>query len=321
MTTQSRGEIVSAINVLVTRRSNTTDTAEKEVINAAIAKLNGVLDDVDQVSLLKAVQIVSSATDELEKVVASARLGPFDTYLSDIQGVIERFQNKQAEILAVESLPVADADPAIKPTPSEISAAMPAAAPQLPTNSTDFDDLRGEYQNFFDSCRVRPEFQDNVNFYVSRLTKFKNVYSDVGTGLNIPWYVIGILHGLECGFNFGTHLHNGDPLSARTTHVPANRPTQGNPPFTWRDSARDAMVIKGYDKVTDWSPQRALFLFEKYNGFGYRKIGIPSPYLWSFSNLYVKGKFVADHKFDANAVSKQCGAGVMLKVLETEDIA
>ena len=36
-------------------------------------------------------------------------------------------------------------------------------------------------------------------------------------------------------------------------------------------------------------------------------------YLWSFSNLYAKGKYVADNKFDPEVVSQQCGAGLILK--------
>jgi lysozyme family protein len=42
---------------------------------------------------------------------------------------------------------------------------------------------------------------------------------------------------------------------------------------------------------------------------------VPTPYLWSFSSLYEKGKFVADGVFDPAAVSKQCGAAVMLKAV------
>jgi lysozyme family protein len=320
MSKQSKGEIVAAINALITRRGNTTNAAEKAAINDAISKLNGALQDIEHAGLLQAVQIISSATDELEKVVASARRGPFDTFLEDIQGVMGRLQDQQAAILTAESLPSADVTSPSPLAPSAIAAALPAAAPRKPANSTVFTDLSAEYQSFFDACHVRPEFQGNVDFYVSRLKKFKNVYGDVGADLNIPWYVIGILHGLECGFNFGTHLHNGDPLDARTTHVPANRPTKGKPPFTWRDSARDAMIYKGYDKVRDWSVPSVLYLLEKYNGFGYRKLSIPSPYLWSFSNLYVKGKYVADHKFDPDAVSRQCGAGCVIKALKSEGI-
>jgi lysozyme family protein len=37
--------------------------------------------------------------------------------------------------------------------------------------------------------------------------------------------------------------------------------------------------------------------------------------LWSFSTLYDKGRFVADHRFDPNAESRQAGAAVILKQL------
>ena len=37
------------------------------------------------------------------------------------------------------------------------------------------------------------------------------------------------------------------------------------------------------------------------------------PYLWSFSSLYEKGRYVADHRFDRVAVSMQAGAATMLR--------
>lgn len=54
---------------------------------------------------------------------------------------------------------------------------------------------------------------------------------------------------------------------------------------------------------------------ERFNGFGYRKkeINIHSPHLWSFSNHYTKGKFIKDKVFSPMAVSRQCGAAVLLK--------
>jgi hypothetical protein len=111
------------------------------------------------------------------------------------------------------------------------------------------------------------------------------------------------------------HLHNGDPLQARTVHVPAGRPAAASPPFTWRQSAVDALTLKKFQEVADWSMPRMLYLLEKYNGFGYRMRRVPTPYLWSFSNLYEKGKFVQDGRFDSEAVSKQCGAALMLKAV------
>jgi lysozyme family protein len=120
---------------------------------------------------------------------------------------------------------------------------------------------------------------------------------------------------METGFRFDRHLHNGDPLSAKTVRVPKGRPISGNPPFSWEVSAKDAMEKMGYDRETDWSLSHILYLLEKYNGFGYRIKGLRTPYLWSYSNLYSTGRYVADGVFDPNAVSKQCGAATMLKAL------
>jgi len=62
------------------------------------------------------------------------------------------------------------------------------------------------------------------------------------------------------------------------------------------------------------------FKLEGFNGFGYRTRHpeVLIPYLWSFTNHYQKGKFVADGKFDPNAVSKQCGAAAILKPLSLD---
>ncbi|MBK8429525.1 MAG: hypothetical protein IPL27_27850 [Lewinellaceae bacterium] len=114
------------------------------------------------------------------------------------------------------------------------------------------------------------------------MTQGQPTYQQVGAELNIPWVFIGITHGMECGFNFKGHLHNGDPLTARTVQVPKARPATGNPPFTWSQSARDALIAKGYQQVTDWSVPHMLHHFERYNGMGYRRRGVPTPYLWSF---------------------------------------
>ncbi|MET4083677.1 lysozyme family protein [Pedobacter sp. UYP30] len=136
-------------------------------------------------------------------------------------------------------------------------------------------------------------------------------------GLEIPWYFIACIHYLECSFSFKKHLHNGDPLSGYTVHVPAHRPKVGQgPPFTFEESAVDALKLMKYDTVTNWSLSFILQKLEGYNGFGYSKRGVNSPYLWSYSNNYVKGKYVKDGVYDANAVSKQLGAAVILKRME-----
>ena len=107
MTTQSRGDLIAAMNVLVKRRANTADAQEQATIDEALDKLAGWVQDLNQAALLEAVRIVALASDELEKVVASARMGPFDNFLSDIHNVMARLQSTQGQLHAPESLPSA----------------------------------------------------------------------------------------------------------------------------------------------------------------------------------------------------------------------
>lgn len=184
--------------------------------------------------------------------------------------------------------------------------------------SNDFPTISGEYRAFFDTCEIRSNRGAEVQARLDRLLDHAPRYRALGEQLGIPWFFIAIIHSLEAGSNFATHLHNGDPLTSTTTHVPAGRPTSGSPPFTWEASARDALAMKGYVGQADWSTARMLHRWEAYNGFGYRRRGLASPYLWSFSQHYTRGRFVKDHVFDPDSVSQQCGAAVLLKALQSQ---
>lgn len=310
MDTTPRQELVTARNVLTRRRTTTADPAEQAAIDDAITAIDDSISLINQVSLLEAAQMVSGATDALERVVASVRMGPFDQVLGDLQDSIAHLQGQLDTLQGAERLPPA-------PVKRVAAGLLAATAVPTPINSRKFEDLHDEYEHFLSQCRLRPEFSANAEFYVTRLIRFKPTYLQLGQGLNgIPWAFIGIIHGMECGFNFSTHLHNGDPLTDRTVHVPVGRPAAGSPPFPWVVSARDALIQKKFHLVSDWGLARMLYLLELYNGFGYRPRGVPTPYLWSFSNLYEKGKYVADGRYDPEAVSRQCGAGVMLRGLQ-----
>jgi lysozyme family protein len=177
--------------------------------------------------------------------------------------------------------------------------------------------LKPEYERLFNSCEVKPAKFSEIDRIACQILSQKDRYEAIGRPLQIPWYFIGITHCMECSLNFNRHLHNGDPLTARTVQVPKGRPKTGQPPFTFEESARDALQLMGYDKITDWSIAGTLYLFEQYNGFGYRRraINIPSPYLWSYSNHYQKGKYASDGKYDPMLVSKQCGTATILRRL------
>ena len=121
----------------------------------------------------------------------------------------------------------------------------------------------------------------------------------------------------EASLSFTGHLHNGDPLDGPTVHVPKGRPS-GPGPFTWEESAVDALEYDGFARQTDWGPPRTCWRFEKYNGFGYRKYHpeTESPYLWSFTMYYISGKYREDGNFDPDLIDKQCGTIALLKRME-----
>ena len=176
---------------------------------------------------------------------------------------------------------------------------------------------RPDYQKLFDTCVIDPTklavIDQAATKIIHNMDRYKKLVQSVEG--SIPWWFVGLVHKMEAAFSFDRHLHNGDPLSARTVLVPAGRPPHGTPPFTWEESAQDAVRQQGLTKVTDWSLANALYLLEGYNGYGYLYHGINSPYLWSFSNHYTKGKYVKDGVFDPNAVSQQVGSALVLKRL------
>lgn len=140
-------------------------------------------------------------------------------------------------------------------------------------------------------------------------------YFPVEAATGVPWFVIGLIHHREADFDFSTHLHNGNPLTHRTTDVPAGRPTTHAPPFTWEESAIDALEYDKLAGITDWSVGRVGYSLEKYNGFGPRNHGVKSGYLWAGSSIYVGGKYIRDRVWDPSYVDTQLGVMVVLKAL------
>lgn len=176
--------------------------------------------------------------------------------------------------------------------------------------------LSAEYQQLFASCTVQSQHQTAVERLARQLTQQQPRYAAVEKLTHIPWPIIAVIHAMEASQRFDRHLHNGDPLHSRTVQAPAHRPLT-KPPFTWEASAIDALHYSGLAKWRNWSVAGTLFQLEAYNGWGYRRYHsqVLSPYLWSFSGHYQRGKYAADGKFDTHLISQQCGAAVLLKHL------
>jgi lysozyme family protein len=243
--------------------------------------------------------------------------GGLKPFMRERQRYLVQPETPQPEIVFVPGTPpMPDVPPAeAKPEQTKPSPADDADRPL--SKSRDYANLKAEYARKFRTLTVRPQYQETVDWHMALIRKSRDRYARVEAQTGVPWFFVAVTHGLEASFNFRAHLHNGDfPLTARTRQVPAGRPSVWLPPSDWESSAKDALRLLGYTGQKDWSLERTLYRLEAYNGLGYRSLGVPTPYLWSFSNHYERGKYIADGKFSPTAKSQQCGAAVLLKLLQ-----
>lgn len=179
-----------------------------------------------------------------------------------------------------------------------------------------FYDLSSEYVNLWQEMEIKESEQAAVDETADKIIANRERYEQVSAKTGVPWYFIGIVHNRESGMNFTKHLHNGDSLKARTRRDPPGHPKKGTPPFTWEESAEDALRIKKLQNIKEWTVDRLAYEFERFNGFGYRNnTSIKSPYLWAKSNHYTRGKYIRDHVYSVNAVDQQIGCMVLFKAI------
>jgi lysozyme family protein/outer membrane biosynthesis protein TonB len=178
-----------------------------------------------------------------------------------------------------------------------------------------FAAVREEYAALWSNMALHPSWVRAFERDAQRILRYRDRYEKVSAATGVPWFVIGLIHSMESGLDFDTHLHNGDSLSDRTVHVPRGRPQSGKPPFTWEESAVDALGHDGLTGISNWCVEQIAYMLEAYNGWGYHYKRIPTPYLWSGTNNYERGKYVRDGQFDPNAVSEQTGAMAILSVM------
>ncbi len=139
----------------------------------------------------------------------------------------------------------------------------------------------------------------------------------------VPWWFIAIVSEREYGGppRWDRQLGQGDHLNAMSTHDPKGRgpfldhPSDITPGHdAWTRCCLDALIdcAPHAAKWTDWTDGGVLTLFEEYNGLGYAAMGVPSAYVWSGTDQYVAGKYIADHVYRASAVDVQEGCAPIL---------
>ncbi|WP_431862539.1 peptidoglycan-binding protein [Azospirillum sp.] len=317
-----------AINELIDLLSETGDPATRQALERKVEQLKDRRTDLVTASAAAQALALADLTNTLAGVVADLQGNVPGHLLDGLRGVLGDAQKMAGQAGAEIRLPRSEpADAASGAASVSLStplaagtAAGTAAAGSVGTadwgavvdTSTKFADIRAEYDTLLQTCVIDPGKTATIDLICSRIAKGETRYRAVSDRTGVPWWVVAIIHAMEGSLNFSTHLCNGDPLSARTTNHPPGRPKDGQPPFDWADSAVDAIQYDKLDQWGDWSPAGALYAFESFNGFGYRKIGRATPYLWGFTNHHLKGKYVRDRVFDPEAVTRQPGAAAIM---------
>lgn len=145
----------------------------------------------------------------------------------------------------------------------------------------------------------------------------------------VPWWAIAVISEREYGGppRWDRQLSQGDPLDQVSTHDPAGRgPFLDHPGDTigndaWTRGCLDALIdcAPHAAKWTDWSPGGTFTILEEYNGIGYALHGVPSAYIWSGSDQYESGKYVADHEYRADVKDVQEGCAPLVKRMMVRD--
>lgn len=184
---------------------------------------------------------------------------------------------------------------------------------------TDVSKLRIANQKRWAVARIQSARKHEFVATAQRLCRAENIarFKEAEAKTSVPWFVIAVIKERESGQDtaFLKNIAQGDPWNKRSTHVPV-----GRGPFTsWLEAAIDALknCAPYAAKNKDWSPGGTMTLLEQYNGLGYFFKGLPSPYVWSGTDQYARGKYIADGVFSAGTVDVQLGcAGILLAMAE-----
>jgi lysozyme family protein len=182
-----------------------------------------------------------------------------------------------------------------------------------------FQKLEEEYRLFSSQAKVSSTDRWAASVQVAdKLLAKKAHYLTVEALTGVPAVWIMAINERESGGRLDRYLGNGQRLDRVTTLVPKGR----GPWSTWDDGCVDGLK---YDHVTDphdWSLEYALYMAERWNGFGPRWHGKTPGYVWAGSSIYHGGKYTeteAGSQWNPGMWDEQLGAWIIMRALCAQD--
>lgn len=182
--------------------------------------------------------------------------------------------------------------------------------------------INQDHQKFTQTMKLRPENFEELRRCIQQFRRNYKKYEEVSAQTGIPPELIYAIHYRESSCNFNTYLHQGDPLGKPAVHVPRNIPVF----HQWVPAAIHALKLKGSiaRKVGLSSTSKDVAAMstyaETYNGLGYRRRGLPSPYVYAGTDKYVGGMYVSDGKFSSKAYDNRVGTAAIVTALQHPEL-
>jgi len=165
-----------------------------------------------------------------------------------------------------------------------------------------------EYETMFLAAKPNPAMVEQTRKVVDKILLNRNKFV---TSTTVPWYWLGAIMFQENSLDFSKQLLNGQKWDKRTTIVPKGL----GPWYSFNYSLVFAINYKKLDTLK-WDIGNALMHAEKWNGLGYRKRNIRSPYIWAGTDLQQKGLYVSDGKFDPEGWKTRPGVAAIFLELK-----
>lgn len=172
-------------------------------------------------------------------------------------------------------------------------------------------ELRDEYLKNWNRAEITE--QTRLDRGLQKVRPNYDEYRKISKQLGCSLFALICSHYREASCDLDRQILNGQPWDIKTSIVP-----KGEGPFNdFVESCERGFEIKpemeNPNNIID-----LLHFLERWNGWGYRRRGILSPYLWAGTNLYTKGYYTSDGNYSSRAVNKQLGCATLLKGLFEE---
>ncbi len=211
---------------------------------------------------------------------------------------------------------------------SDVVHILDAGAPVTPGRSTEtghrpgdarmarvYDDAAGHIETM--GWRLRGDQMSDLESFYANWRARRARYEEVARRAGLPAPLVAAIHWRESTGDFNTYLHQGDRLGRPAVHVPRDIPVFHD----WTEAAVHALDMKSTLReamriTTQTTDLAALATYaEHYNGLGYHYRGRPSPYVFSGTDQYSRGKFVRDGVYSSRTRDRQLGVVAMIQYI------